>query len=269
MQLTEQKGQSLPRLVEIMQRLLSPTGCPWDREQTLATLRPYVVEEAHEVVDAIDSGSPSELREELGDLLLQIVFQSELARAAGWFGPDDVVDAICTKLVRRHPHVFGDAVVRDSSEVLANWEVIKAEEKRGRGVLEGVPKALPALLRALRIGEKAARVGFDWPDRAGARAKVTEELAELDEALARGDRDAAEHELGDVLFALVSVARKSDIDPEAALRGTLDRFSQRVRAVEAAVAESGQELSALSAAELDVLWEAAKAGGRDSDKSGG
>jgi MazG family protein len=259
MQLPEQNGQSLPRLVEIMQRLLAPNGCPWDREQTLDTLRPYVVEEAHEVVDAIDRGSPSELREELGDLLLQIVFQSELARAKGWFGPDDVVDAICEKLVRRHPHVFGDAIVKDSTEVLANWEVIKAEEKKGRGVLEGVPKALPALLRALRVGEKAARVGFDWPDRAGARAKVNEELSELDEALAQGDRDGAERELGDVLFALVSLARKSDIDPEAALRGTLDRFGQRVRAVETEVAGRGQQLSQVSPDQLDLLWEAAKA----------
>jgi MazG family protein len=258
MQLPEQNGQSLPRLVEIMQRLLAPNGCPWDREQTLETLRPYVVEEAHEVVDAIDRGSPSELREELGDLLLQIVFQSELARAKGWFGPDDVVDAICEKLIRRHPHVFGDAVVKDSTEVLANWEVIKAEEKKGRGVLEGVPKALPALLRALRVGEKAARVGFDWPDRAGARAKVDEELSELDDALAQGDRDAAERELGDVLFALVSLARKSDIDPEAALRGTLDRFGQRVRAVETEVARRGQQLSQVSPEQLDLLWEAAK-----------
>jgi MazG family protein len=259
MQLPEQKGQSLPRLVEIMQRLLAPNGCPWDREQTLETLRPYVVEEAHEVVDAIDSGSPKELREELGDLLLQIVFQSELARAHGWFGPDDVVDAICDKLIRRHPHVFGDAKVKDTSEVLANWEVIKAEEKKGRGVLEGVPKALPALLRALRVGEKAARVGFDWPDRAGARAKLNEELNELDEALASGDHDAAERELGDVLFALVSVARKADIDPEAALRGTLDRFGQRVRKVESAVMARGQELSQVSPEQLDLLWEAAKA----------
>lgn len=260
MQLPEQNGQSLPRLVEIMQRLLAPNGCPWDREQTLATLRPYVVEEAHEVVDAIDRGSPNELREELGDLLLQIVFQSELARAQGWFGPDDVVDAICEKLIRRHPHVFGDAVVKDSNEVLANWEVIKAEEKKGRGVLEGVPKALPALLRALRVGEKAARVGFDWPDQAGARAKVNEELDELDEALAHGDRAAAERELGDVLFALVSLARKSDIDPEAALRGTLDRFGQRVRAVETEVAGRGQQLSQVSPEQLDLLWEAAKTG---------
>jgi MazG family protein len=259
MQLPEQKGQSLPRLVEIMQRLLAPNGCPWDREQSLQTLRPYVIEEAHEVVDAIDSGSSKDLREELGDLLLQIVFQSELARAQGWFGPDDVVDAICDKLIRRHPHVFGDLKVKDSTEVLANWEVIKAEEKKGRGVLEGVPKALPALLRALRVGEKAARVGFDWPDGAGARAKLDEELAELDEALGQGDRNAAEHELGDVLFALVSVARKADIDPEAALRGTLDRFGQRVRRVETEVAARGQELSQVSPEQLDLLWEGAKA----------
>ncbi|HKU38152.1 MAG TPA: MazG nucleotide pyrophosphohydrolase domain-containing protein, partial [Polyangiales bacterium] len=152
----------------------------------------------------------------------------------------------------------GDAVVKDSGEVLANWEVLKAEEKRGRGLLEGVPKALPALLRALRVGEKAARVGFDWPDGAGARAKVDEELRELDDALAAKDRDAIERELGDVLFALVSVARKADIDPEAALRGTLDRFGQRVAAVERRVVERGQELAALSAEELDVLWQEAK-----------
>jgi MazG family protein len=155
--------------------------------------------------------------------------------------------------------VFGDAVVSGTSEVLANWEAIKADEKKGRGVLDGVPKALPALLRALRVGEKAARVGFDWPDRDGARAKVNVELRELDEALAQGDRDAVEHELGDVLFALVSVARKADIDPEAALRGTLERFGQRVRAVETEVASRGQQLSEVSPEQLDKLWEAAKA----------
>ncbi|HEX7478330.1 MAG TPA: nucleoside triphosphate pyrophosphohydrolase [Polyangiales bacterium] len=259
MSLPEQDGRSLTRLVEIMRRLLAPDGCPWDREQTLQTLRPYVIEEAHEVVDAIDSGSPAELREELGDLLLQIVFQAELARAQGWFGPDDVVSAICDKLVRRHPHVFGDVKVSGKSEVLANWEAIKAEEKQGRGVLDGVPKALPALLRASRVGEKAARVGFDWPDRAGARAKVDEELAELDQAIAAGDPKAIEHELGDVLFALVSVGRKLDVEPEAALRGTLDRFSARVRAVETLARERGAALSSLDAQALDALWLEAKA----------
>jgi MazG family protein len=255
----EQAGQSLYRLVEIMRRLLAPDGCPWDREQTLESLRPYVIEEAHEVVDAIDGGSAEELREELGDLLLQIVFQAELARAKGWFGPDDVVSAICDKLVRRHPHVFGDVKVSGSDEVVTNWEAIKAEEKAGRGVLDGVPKALPALLRALRVGEKAARVGFDWPDLAGARRKVDEELAELDAALAAGDAAHVEHELGDVLFALVSVARKADLDPEAALRGTLDRFTARVRSAEALAAERGQELSRLTPETLELLWQEVKA----------
>lgn len=242
-----------------MQRLLAPGGCPWDREQSLESLRPYVIEEAHEVVDAIDRGSPDDLREELGDLLLQIVFQSELARARGWFGPDDVIDAICTKLIRRHPHVFGGVQVADSAEVVANWESIKAQEKRGRGALEGVPVALPGLLRALRMGEKAARVGFDWPDGQGARDKIGEELAELDSALAAGDRDHAEREFGDLLFALVNYARKLGFDPEAALRRTLDRFAVRVASVERAAADSGREIGAMSAAELDVLWEAAKA----------
>src|SRR4051794_926019 len=209
-----QDGRTLPRLVQIMQRLLAPDGCPWDREQTLESLRTYVIEEAHEVVDAIDRGGPEDLREELGDLLLQIVFQSELARAKGWFGPDDVVTAIVDKLVRRHPHVFGDVKVSGTAEVLEHWEQLKAKEKAGRGVLDGVPKALPALLRATRVGEKAARVGFDWPDLAGAREKVNEELAELDAAVHSEDRQRMEDELGDVLFSLVSVARKLDVDPE-------------------------------------------------------
>ncbi|HEY2735017.1 MAG TPA: nucleoside triphosphate pyrophosphohydrolase [Polyangiales bacterium] len=253
-----QDGRSLHRLVEIMRRLLAPEGCPWDREQTLQTLRPYVIEEAHEVVDAIDSGKPEELREELGDLLLQIVFQAELARAKGWFGTDDVVSAICDKLVRRHPHVFGDETVSGVDEVLANWEVIKAKEKAGRGVLDGVPKALPALLRAMRVGDKAARVGFDWPDAEGARAKVSEELAELDAALASGDRTQIEHEFGDVLFALVSVARKADLDPEAALRGTLDRFTDRVRGVEALALERGHSLADVDTDALDRMWREVK-----------
>jgi tetrapyrrole methylase family protein/MazG family protein/ATP diphosphatase len=255
----EQSGQSLYRLVDIMRRLLAPDGCPWDREQTLESLRPYVIEEAHEVVDAIDAGSPEELREELGDLLLQVVFQAELARAKGWFGPDDVVSAICEKLVRRHPHVFGDVKVSGSDEVVTNWEAIKAEEKAGRGVLDGVPKALPALLRALRVGEKAARVGFDWPDLGGARSKVDEELAELDAALVSGDVAHAGRELGDVLFALVSVARKANLDPEAALRGTLDRFTQRVRGAEALAVERGLSLSGLAPETLEQLWQDVKA----------
>src|SRR5690349_1871981 len=201
-------GSTLPRLVQIMQRLLAPDGCPWDREQTLATLRPYVIEEAHEVVDAIDRGDAADLCEELGDLLLQIVFQAELARQQQWFGPDDVIAAICDKLVRRHPHVFGDEKVSGVSEVLANWEQIKAREKKDRGALDGVPVALPALMRAVRVGEKAARIGFDWPDGQGARDKMGEELNELDRAVDSGDKAATERELGDLLFAISSYARK-------------------------------------------------------------
>jgi MazG family protein len=251
-------GSTLPRLVAIMQRLLAPDGCPWDREQTLQSLRPYVIEEAYEVVDAIDRGSPDELREELGDLLLQVVFQAELARAQGWFGPDDVVAGICEKLVRRHPHVFGDAQVSNATEVVANWEIIKAKEKQGRGALDGIPVALPSLLRALRASEKAARVGFDWPDGQGARDKVTEELQELDRALAAGDEQASQDELGDLLFAIVNFARKRKLDPEAALRQTLHRFAARVRVVEQAAAQAGRPLEQLSPAELDALWRVAK-----------
>jgi tetrapyrrole methylase family protein/MazG family protein/ATP diphosphatase len=254
----KQRGQNLPRLVEVMQSLLAPDGCPWDREQTLQTLRPYVIEEAFEVVDAIDRGEPQLLREELGDLLLQIVFQAELARAAGWFGPNDVVDAICEKLIRRHPHVFGDEDAGDAAAALGNWERLKKKEKEGRGALDGVPVALPALLRAVRVGEKAAAVGYDWPDVAGARAKVDEELAELDAALEEKAMGRAEEELGDVLFALSSLARKEGLDPEAALRGTLDRFSERFSEAEAIAREQGQSLHDMSPEALDSLWERVK-----------
>jgi tetrapyrrole methylase family protein/MazG family protein/ATP diphosphatase len=210
------------------------------------------------VVDAIDRDSRDDLREELGDLLLQIVFQAELARARGWFGPDDVVAGICDKLVRRHPHVFGDLEVSGASEVVANWEQIKAIEKADRGALDGVPVALPALLRAVRVGEKAARVGFDWPDGQGARDKIDEELAELDAALARSDEPAAERELGDVLFAIANLARKRLLDPEAALRGTLARFTERVRSVEAMARDQGRAVRDYGPEELDGLWESVK-----------
>jgi tetrapyrrole methylase family protein / MazG family protein len=247
-------GESLPRLVEVMRRLLGPEGCPWDRAQTLQTLRPFVIEEAFEVVDAMDRGDYALLREELGDLLMQVVFAAELAGER--FGIDDVIAGIADKLVRRHPHVFGDAKVRDAAEVLANWERIKAEEKGGRGTLEGVPLAMPALSRAVRVGEKAARVGYDWPDAQGVRAKVEEELAELDGA---EDREAEERELGDLLFALASWARKRELDPEAALRRALDRFGARFGAVERRAREEGVALAELSAEELDRRWELAKA----------
>ncbi len=235
--LPEQRGQSFPRLVELMQRLLADDGCPWDREQTLESLRKYVIEEAHEVVDAIDGGDPEAHRDELGDLLLQIVFQAELGRRSGAFGPDDVVRAIVEKLVRRHPHVFADGRADTSAEVLENWEQLKLKERGARGLLSGVPKSMPALLRAQRVGEKVEKVGFDWPDMGGSRAKVAEELAELDEAISSGDRAAVEAELGDALFALVNLARHAGVDAEAALRGTIEKFTRRFTHVEARVNE--------------------------------
>jgi tetrapyrrole methylase family protein/MazG family protein/ATP diphosphatase len=235
--LSEQAGQSYPALVAIMRRLLAPDGCPWDREQDYRSLRRYVLEEACEVIDAIDTGDMAGLKEELGDLALQVVFLAELARKDGLFGPDDVVHAIVEKLVRRHPHVFADTRAEGVEEVLDNWERIKAQEKRDRGVLDGVPRALPALLRAQRMGEKVSRVGFDWPDGRGSRAKVEEELGELDQAIEGADKARVEAELGDLLFALVNLARHHGVDAETALRGTADRFAKRFAHVEGRVKE--------------------------------
>jgi MazG family protein len=257
-----EQGRTLTRLVELMDTLLGPNGCPWDREQTLESLRQYVVEEAYEVVEAIDHQLPEVLREELGDLLLQVVFQAALAQRQGWFDIDGVVDAICEKLTRRHPWVFGEEKVHDASGAINSWEAIKAKEKKERGALSGVPAALPALLRAVRIGEKASAVGYDWPDAGGPRHKIDEELRELDEAAARGDRVALEHELGDLLFALSTYGRKQGLDPEAALRASLDRFSSRFRRCELAAQVEGKSLRDYSAPELDALWERAKAAER-------
>ncbi|HEY6557579.1 MAG TPA: nucleoside triphosphate pyrophosphohydrolase [Polyangiaceae bacterium] len=265
--LAEQSGATYPSLVSLMQRLLAEDGCPWDREQNFASLRRYVLEEACEVIDAIDGGDPAELKDELGDLALQVVFLGELARRERSFGPDDVIRSIIEKLVRRHPHVFGDVQVSGAEEVLQNWEAIKAREKQGRGLLEGVPRSLPALYRAQRMSDKVSRVGFDWPNAQGSRAKVSEELAELDEAAAAADPVAVEHELGDVLFALVNWARHHGVDAEMALRKTGDRFARRFGHVEARVrerhgawpvAEDGKPGKGVALAELDEYWNEAK-----------
>jgi tetrapyrrole methylase family protein/MazG family protein/ATP diphosphatase len=269
--LDAQDGRTVARLVAVMQRLLADDGCPWDREQTLLTLRKYVLEEACEVIDAIDSGDRSALREELGDLLLQIVFQAELARRERAFALDDVVEGIVNKLVTRHPHVFGDATAEDADEVLRNWERLKAKEKGERGVLSGVPRSLPALTRAQRVGEKVARVGFDWADERGSRAKVHEELAELEHAIAQGDAAAIEEEMGDVLFALVNLSRHLKVDSEGALRGTIDKFTRRFAHVEARVrAEHGGFGTSenLPLEVLDRYWEEAKADERSRSGKG-
>jgi len=245
-------------LVELMRRLLAEDGCPWDREQTPESLRPYVVEEAFEVVDAIDRNNPAALREELGDLLFQVVFLSELMSRSEGFDIDDVIAAVSAKMERRHPWVFGQAEVQDAAGALEGWEAIKAQERGQRGALGGVPVALPPLLRAMRVGEKAASVGYDWPDASGAREKVGEELRELDQAIEADDGAGAERELGDVLFALASFARKRGMDPSAALRGTLDRFTARFEHAEHAALARGTTLRELDASALDALWEEAK-----------
>ena len=264
-----QKGQTLPRLVELMQRLLAPDGCPWDREQTPASLRRYVLEEACEVIDAIDSEEGAGLQEELGDLLLQVVFLAELARTQHGFGPDDVVFGICEKLVRRHPHVFEEVQLQDADAVARQWEALKAREKpKRRELLARVPRSLPGLDRAQRIGKEVRRVGFDWPDAGGSRAKLQEELGELDAAVGRGDSDEIEAELGDLLFAAVNLARHHGVDAARALQRTNDKFCQRFAHVERRVQQelggwpqdaAGQPTAGISLEQLDGYWNEAKA----------
>lgn len=257
----KQTGAEVSKLVGLMQRLLAPDGCPWDREQTLETLVPYLVEETYEVVDALAAGDVDDHREELGDLLLQIVFQSELRFSEGKFGIDDVAGGIVAKLVHRHPHVFGDVVAKDADAVLANWAKLKAKEKAQKGkhgALDGVPKSAPALLRATRTGEKAGAVGFDWPDAEGPRAKVDEELREFDEARRAGDRGEMQRELGDLLFATVNLARKLGLDAEQALRDATDRFARRFGHLERTLAAEGRAVADAPPDEQDRLWEAAK-----------
>ena len=257
----KQTGEAVQRLVGLMQRLLAPGGCPWDREQTLETLVPYLVEETYEVVDALADGDVSDHREELGDLLLQIVFQSELRFTEGKFGIDDVARGIVEKLVRRHPHVFGEVKVEGAGDVVSNWAKLKAAEKAEKGkhgALHGVPRSAPALLRATRLGEKAGAVGLDFTDADGPRAKIDEELRELDEARARGDKAEMEKELGELLLAVVNLGRKLNLDPESALRGSTDRFSGRFRYIEKMLQGEGRAIAQASMEELDRLWDAAK-----------
>lgn len=265
--LDQQTGATFAALVALMRRLLGPEGCPWDREQSIESLRKYVLEESCEVLDAIDSNDRAQLQEELGDLALQIAFIAELARSEASFGPDDVMRGIVEKLVRRHPHVFGSVEVEGSEAVVRNWEAIKATEKARRPLLDDIPRALPALMGAERVSARVAKVGFDWPDAAGSREKVREELSELDEAVALGDKNQIEAELGDVLFALVNLARHHGVDAETALQKTSDRFRARFAHVEARVGqvhgdwprdERGKPTRGLSLEELDLYWEEAK-----------
>lgn len=254
-----------------MARLRGPGGCPWDAEQTHASLRPYVIEEAHEVCDAIDRGDDRDLVEELGDLLLQVVFHAELGAERSAFSIGEVVDHLVTKLVRRHPHVFGEENASTTKEVVANWARIKATERRERartddsranGALAGVPRSLPALLRAHRLGEKAGAVGFDWPDASAVRQKVDEETAEIDSASTVDDLDGVAAEIGDLLFTLASYARHLGLKAEVLLHAALDRFEERFALMEADLGSGESSVEATSPTRLDEAWHRAKSSAR-------
>lgn len=251
----------IERLQEIMSTLRSENGCPWDREQTLESLRRYAVEEVYEVLDAIDRGDVDDHCEELGDLLLQVVFQAQLRKEEGAFTFEDVAKSINDKMIRRHPHVFGEVQVDGSDEVLRNWEAIKATEKapvEDASVLDKVPVHLPALLKARDLQKQAAKVGFDWPDLTPVMAKVREELEELEEAVASGDTAHAHEELGDLLFVLANVGRHLGADAEQVLQDANVKFSRRFQAVEQAVKDSGSTMEAESLESLDRFWDLVK-----------
>jgi MazG family protein len=249
-------------LVEIMQRLRGPGGCPWDREQSHATLAPHLIEEAYELLEVLETDKPQYFCEELGDVLLQVVFHAQLAAEREEFDIRDVAQRIVDKLYHRHPHVFGDVQVSGSEEVLYNWEQLKhaeyAEEPR-QSVLDGIPRALPALQRAQKLQRRASKVGFDWDDADGPREKLTEEIAELDAALTAQDPEAIRHEIGDALASLVNLCRFVDIDAEGALREANRRFERRFRLVEKGAQAQGRDLSEMTLDEMDHLWDAAKA----------
>lgn len=260
--MTESAGRLFERLVEIMARLRSPEGCPWDREQTPTSLKAYLIEEAYEVVEALEGGDSGHLQEELGDLLLQVVFHCQIAAEGRAFDVNGVLDRLITKLVARHPHVFGGAPVATPKEALTQWEQLKHREALARGrrrsVIEGVPRALPALLRAQRMQTKAARVGFDWPDAPAAWEKVREEVGETSAAIAEGDRTRVAEELGDLLFSVVNVARLSGLDAEDTLGGAIEKFRRRFTEMEEDLSARGTSVEAVSAEELERSWEAAK-----------
>jgi ATP diphosphatase len=277
-------SSDISRLLEIMAALRTAgTGCPWDLEQTFASITPYTIEEAYEVVDAIERGDLADLRDELGDLLLQVVFHARMAEEQGAFAFPDVVEAITRKLIRRHPHVFGDAKDLSPAEVKNLWDEIKRQEKVDRralheamgiapdhsetGFLAGIPAALPALTRAQKLTTKAAKVGFDWPDAMQVIDKIHEELEEVKEASSSGTRDEIEGEIGDLLFAVTNLARHFDIDPETALRRTNAKFERRFRSIEQALKEQDRTLADASLDEMEKLWVEAKAAERGSTQA--
>lgn len=260
--MTDTVHRGLDDLLEVMRRLRDPqTGCPWDREQTFASIAPYTIEESYEVADAIARHDMRDLKEELGDLLFQVVFHARMAEEMGLFDFDDVAAGMAEKLIRRHPHVFGDVAHRTAEEQTFAWEVQKAEERKAKdkgGVLDDVPVGLPALTRAAKLTKRAARVGFDWPSIGEVLDKLDEETRELKAEIAAGDVEKAQDELGDVLFVLANLARKLEVEPEEALRGTNAKFVRRFRSIETALKARGKTPDQSDLAEMDALWNTAK-----------
>lgn len=257
-------GGSFEELVEIMKKLRAPEGCPWDRKQTLETLKGYVIEESYELIDAIDSKDVKNICEECGDLLLQIVFIAQIAAENDWFEVQEIIESLCDKLKRRHPHVFGDLKVRDSEEVRRNWDMIKLQERESKkeepSRLTGIPRSMPALLRAYAIQERAAKVGFDWEkgNLDPIWAKIDEEIRELRKALDEGDAGEVKEEIGDLLFAVVNLSRHIGVNPEEALQGANEKFSARFRFIEESVEGKGRSFNEYSLDELETLWQSAK-----------
>ncbi|MBN1961894.1 MAG: nucleoside triphosphate pyrophosphohydrolase [Deltaproteobacteria bacterium] len=255
----EQAGAVFTKLCRIMARLRAPGGCPWDREQTPTSLKPYIIEEAYETIDAIDSGNTASWCEELGDLLLQVVFQAELAQEDAKFDIAAVVDGIADKLLRRHPHVFGDNKAKDADGALQRWEAVKAKERpKDKGVLAGVPRNLPALLRATRTGEKAGAAGFDWSNASEVATKVNEEWAELQQALTLNDKNAVTDEFGDLLFTMVNLSRRLGVDAETALQQATNKFQSRFEHMEQELRQQGRSPRDAKLEELEKLWQQAK-----------
>ena len=261
--MSERVGLLFESLLDLMVRLRGPGGCPWDHEQTRESLKPFLIEEAYEALEALDSGERVAILEELGDLLFQVVFHAQLAKELSEFAMGDVLRHLIAKMTRRHPHVFGDRTVGSAQEALTQWEAIKhaeaTAEGRSRSMLDGVPRSLPALLRAQRIQSKAARVGFDWQNPKAAWEKVAEEVGEIQGALARGDQEGVREELGDVLFSLVNVARLLSIDAEGSLQEAIEKFRRRFELMEAEIAAREGSLPDTPLEELDRIWERVKA----------
>lgn len=252
-------NREFERLIGIMASLRGEKGCPWDKEQTRESLKPFLIEETYEVLEAIDEKDPEKIKEELGDLLFQIIFHSRIAEEKGEFNIRDVIRKISDKMIARHPHVFGEERYETSEEVLRQWEERKREEGKIReSILEGIPKELPSLLRAQRIQARAARVGFDWERVEDVLKKLDEEIKEFKDALDKKDQAAIEDELGDIFFVLVNISRFVGVNPEDALRKTISKFISRFRYIEIKAAETGRSLSDMTLEEMDVLWEEAK-----------